>query len=106
MSNPTEQPQIATSSVEEGLDFACSLLTDALVMRGEESPNVAKQLLTELASYLQLRYVGETGLALEYLAGLGQQCAPTSQFWNQLRWVAVQLKLNEQELAALGLPNA
>jgi hypothetical protein len=102
-SSPEEK--IATSSVEAGLDFACSLISDAISKEGRAKPQKALQLLEELSSYVQLRYVGEIGLALEYLAGLGKLCDPDSfrnqQFWAQLRWVADTMKLTSEEIEKL-----
>ncbi len=109
-SSPRGAEQIATSSVEEGLDFACSLISSAVAAEGEAHPQKAQQLLRELASYVQLRYVGELLLALECLAGLGRTCNPSSfrtdQFWSQLRWVAGEMRLTTEELEKLELPNA
>ncbi len=101
--------KIATSSVEEGLDFACSLISDAIAEAGRKKPEQAVQLLQELASYVQFRYVGESGLALEYLAGLGSACAQdssrSSQFWLQLHWVASQMALTSEEKKKMGFPH-
>jgi hypothetical protein len=109
-SSPPLAEQIATSSVEEGLDFACSLLSSAMSAEGDAHPQKAQQLLRELASYMQLRYVGERLLALEHLAGLGRACNPglfrSEQFWSQLRWVAGEMRLTSEELENLELPNA
>ena len=97
------------SSVEEGLDFACSLISGAISKEGRAKPEKALQLLEELSSYVQLRYVGELGLALEYLAGLGNLCAPdlfrSRQFWSQLRWVADRMELTSGEIEKLRFPN-
>lgn len=109
--SPSSSPEekIATSSVEEGLDFACSLISDAISKEGRAKPEKALQLLQELSSYVQLRYVGELGLALEYLAGLGKLCAPdlsrSRQFWSQLRWVADKMELTSAEIEKLEFPN-
>jgi hypothetical protein len=90
MTNPLRATeQIAKSSVEEGLDFACNLLMSSLAT-GEEQPQMAQQLLKELAHYITLRYAGELLLALEYLAGLAHLCTSSpiikaQQFWSQLQ---------------------
>jgi hypothetical protein len=101
---------IDTSSPEAGLDFACNLIATALSDLGESDSSRAQVLLRGLASYLRLRYVGEVSLALEYLASLGHECNPaffcSEQFWAQVRWVAEQLEVSPQELAALNLPDA
>ena len=105
-SSPEEK--IATSSVEEGLDFACSLISDAISKEGRAKQEKALQLLEELSSYVQLRYVGELGLALEYLAGLGHQCSSTGfkapQFWSQLKWVAQKMELSATDMEELAFP--
>lgn len=107
ISPPKEQ--IATTSVEEGLDFACNLISSAIYSEAESSAEKAQQLLHELTSYIQLRYVGELLLALEYLSGLGRSCNQasfrSSQFWAQLKWVAVEMQLSTEELKTLELPN-
>ena len=106
-SSPDSLEHIATSSVNEGLDFACSLLSSAIAEEGEAHPERALSLLHELTRYIELRYVGETLLALEYLAGLGRSCNPTifrsSQFWRQLKWVASQMNLTSEETQRLDL---
>jgi hypothetical protein len=92
---------IATSSVEDGLDFACSLLSSAISAEAEVHPEKARPLLKELAQYIELRYVGETLLALEYLSSIGRTCNPETvrgtQFWRQLDWVADQMELSAEE---------
>jgi hypothetical protein len=101
---------ITTHSVEDGLDFACSLCSDAISQAGAWNPRLSQTLLSELASYVQFRYVGEVGLAFEYLVGLGLQCDPavfrSELFWQQLRWVADAMRIPEAELTKLEFPNA
>jgi len=101
--------RIAESSVEEGLDFACSLISDAISKTGSAKPEKAPALLQELSSYVQFRYVGELGLALEYLADLGNSCPAdsfrSSQFWSQLRWVAQKMELTPDEIEKLRFPH-
>jgi hypothetical protein len=100
---------IATSSVEEGLDFACSLVSGAMSKAGEGDPTEAQRLVQELTSYVQFRYVGELLLAAENLASLGRACDPeafrSKQFWLQMHWVAEQMQLSPEELAKLELRN-
>ena len=107
MTNTQPSEQIAMSSIEEGMDFACSLLSSALARKGEASPDVASLLLNELTSYIRLRYIGETLLALEYLSVLGRSCEglefSRTQFWRQLQWVASQMHLTEEDLKTVEL---
>ena len=44
--------------------------TGPISAEGKAKPEKAPQLLHELSSYVQFRYVGELELALEYLGGL------------------------------------
>jgi hypothetical protein len=101
---------IATSSVEEGLDFACNLASNAIRVAGASSPLKAQVLLQDLAMYVSLRYVGELHLAMTYLAELGKECESKEvklvQFWNQMRWLAKEMGLTEEELVELALPSA
>lgn len=98
---------IATSSCEEGLDLACNLLVQAIRRIAEDEPVHAPEVLHELAMYVQLRYVGELLLALEYLAGLGRRCRPadyrSEQFWPQLWWVAGRMQVRGEALDRLEL---
>jgi hypothetical protein len=100
---------ISTRSIEDGLDFGCNLLCSALQSRGDADPALAQALLRGLTQYLRLRYAGELGLSLEYLAGLGHQCSPENfrhaQFWSQLRWIANEMGLSGSELDDLALPS-
>lgn len=99
---------IATSSIQEGLDFACSLLSDAIAAEGRSEPAKAVQLLNELTSYIQFRYVGEEGLALESLSWLGRMCDVkafrSNQFWSQMKWLASACGFEGEDLARLELP--
>jgi hypothetical protein len=90
------------------LDFACNLLCSALGSQSDADPTRAQALLRDLTQYLVLRYAGELGLSLEYLAGLGHQCAlgeyRYAQFWSQLRWIANEIGLADSDLNSLALP--
>ncbi len=101
---------IATSSVEDGLDFACSLLSSAISVEAEVHPEKAQPLLKELTQYIEFRYVGETLLALEYLSSIGQTCnlepVRGRQFWRQLGWVADQMELSTEERQRVELKDA
>lgn len=100
---------ISTSSIQEGLDFACSLLSDAIATEGRSEPAKAVQLLNELTSYIRFRYFGEEGLALESLSWLGRMCDAgafqSNQFWSQMRWLASACGLEDEDLARLELPS-
>ena len=90
------QPQrIATSSIEEALDFAASLLTAGIHAKAQASPSTCAELVNGLANYMQLRYVGELGLAWEELVALARVCAAGgyrhAQFWDQVGWLAVEM---------------
>lgn len=104
----SEIDAIATSSIREGLDFACSLLSSALAAAGRLNPENAVSLLNELTNYIQLRYVGEEELAIDSLSWLGRSCDATSfrsnQFWSQIKWVASAMNLDGEDLARLELP--
>jgi hypothetical protein len=101
--------KISTTSVEEGLDFACSLLSSAIHAEAESAPTKACSLLQGLTRYVELRYVGELLLALECLADLGRSCnqenARSMQFWKQLHWIAEHMQLSSDEFEGIGLPN-
>jgi hypothetical protein len=85
------EPEIATSSVEDGLDFACSLIVDTIIAYSEAHPERAKEMLRILASYVRLRYVGETGLALEYLTDIGTEVKGGLHFARQIEWIEQQM---------------
>lgn len=99
---------IATTSVGEGLDFACSLVSTAISRAGNAKPESRGELLNALTAYIQFRYVGEDGLALDQLSWLGHRCAPadfqSDQFWSQLKWVTVAMDFEGEDLASLELP--
>jgi hypothetical protein len=103
-----EMNVIATSSIHDGLDFACSLLSSAIAAAGQSEPAKAVLLLNELTSYIQFRYVGEEGLALENLSWLGRMCDVrlfrSNQFWLQMKWLALEFKLEGDDFARLELP--
>jgi hypothetical protein len=101
--------RIATASVEEGLDFACNLIAFAIVDESGTRPEAAPLLLSILATYVRLRYVGEPEEALEQLATLANSLScpyPRTQFWSQLRWIAGRLDLPPDKQRELEIPNA
>ena len=101
MSESASHPGIATSSVEEGLDFACNLLVGALESVAASNSSDARRTLSSLAHYLSLRYAGELGLAFEELAGLAGDLAPhmskSEQLQDQLRWLRNSLQLKSPD---------
>jgi hypothetical protein len=96
---------ISITSIGEGLDFACSLASTAIARAGESSPENCGELLNALTAYIQFRYVGEEGLAIEQLAWLGHRCDAaefrSEQFWSQMKWVAAAMGLYGDDLAVL-----
>ncbi|HEX3359180.1 MAG TPA: hypothetical protein VHS31_19530 [Tepidisphaeraceae bacterium] len=93
-SNPTPSisPSISTRSVEDGLDFACNLLADALVISSSYKPESSATLLGLLANYISFRYCGEEGLALENLMTIAEELKRSekvrwAQFWQQIQWL-------------------
>lgn len=98
---------ISTESIEEGLDFACSLISDRIIEKGEEVPEQANQLLCLLANYNQFRYVGEPLLALHNLVDIGGFCGEFSnelQYWEQLKWIVLEMDLTKEEYEIIGIP--
>jgi hypothetical protein len=101
-SGDTTKMKLATSSPEEGLDFACHLIATALSTEADSHPERACRILRTFSQYVEFRYVGELELAAEYLCDLGREISPVAsfqrqQFWHQLQWVAVRLGLPAQE---------
>ncbi len=93
---------IATTSIGEGLDFACNLVSVSLSEVARQKPNLMKELLHYLTSYIVYRYAGEEELALECLKLLGEYTNNTplfqqKQFWAQLIWVAEQMDVSKVE---------
>ena len=86
---------IVTSSIEEGLDFACSMLVDALQAASGGNANDAPGILSSLAQYVRFRYVGELRLAFEELSGLAADIRShlheTEPFDDQMRWLQESL---------------
>jgi hypothetical protein len=83
---------IATSSVEEGLDFSLNLIAGAVAIAGGRNPELAQSLLRQISEFISLRYAGELELALEYLEGIYEE-VPTDiefrreQFKKQIEWL-------------------
>jgi hypothetical protein len=101
-------PEIVTASVEEGLDFAASLIAGPIEAKADANPNAAPALVKSLSRYVEWRYHSEYQLALEMLADLGSMCikelrAP-DQFWQQISWLAKRMELSAEEVDGLGIP--
>ena len=106
-------PSITITSPDEGLDFGCHLLTDAITDKGNTSPDNAVKLLQMLSSFIQFRYVGETALALEELIAIGVICSDseftfmdkdTSRlFWAQIIWVGSKVTLSKESSKTLSM---
>jgi hypothetical protein len=104
---------ITKESINEGLDFACHLSTDAILDKGNSSPDKALELLQMLSSFIQYRYVGETLLALEELIAIGLLCSDkkfsfmdketTNLFWSQIKWIVSRMDLSKEKIKALGI---
>lgn len=58
---------IATSSVEEGLDFALNLIAGATATAGEQDSDIAQAMLRQMSQIISLRNAGELRLAVEQL---------------------------------------
>jgi hypothetical protein len=87
--------QIATSSVEDALDFACNLLVAPIQRLAKDRPDEAPAALMSLSQYIEFRYVGELMLAFEELAALGAdvgaRVALPEQFRAQVLWLRGEL---------------
>jgi len=103
-SDSTIKMKLATTSPEAGLDFACNLVAMALSREADSHPERACVILRTFTQYVEFRYVGELGLAAEYLADLGREISPATSFerqhfWLQMQWVAQSMGLPIQEYA-------
>src|SRR5690349_13109936 len=100
--------RMATSSVNDGLDFGCQLLQQRVSDYGRLHPDRAVNLLTTLCFYVETRYVGEPFLALEALTRLAHEVDysgdAAEQFWAQVRWLADAMQLPDHERDELKLP--
>lgn len=87
---------IATSSLEEGLDFACNLLAHGLGEAARRNPSEASAMLTRLTQYISLRYAGELRLACEYAESLAELIPEDvefrrGQFEAQVAWLKKEM---------------
>ena len=102
---PTPPPiQVATSTPEDGLDFAASLLCGGIQAQVATEPKDGPSIAASLAQYIQFRYVSELGLAWEELIAIGDACKSggfqRDQFWLQLHWTGQQLGLPELDFVS------
>ena len=106
-------PSMTIASPDEGLDFGCHLLTDAISDQGNASSDNAVKLLQMLSSFIQFPYVGETGLALDELIAIGVICSDSeftfmdkdtsNLFWAQITWIASKVSLSKESSKTLSL---
>ena len=87
---------IATSSVEEGLDFGFNLLVGPAADGGRDDGVLAQRLLLLIESFVHPRYAGEPEVALYALEDL-VDCVPLKyqrnreQIEAQMNWLREQL---------------
>lgn len=87
---------IATSSVEEGLDFGFNLLVGPAAEGGRNDEVLAQKLLSLIESFVHPRYAGEPEIALDALEEL-EGCVPLryqrnrDQIAAQMAWLREQL---------------
>jgi len=86
---------IATSSVEEGLDFGFNLLVGPAADGGQDDGVLAQRLLVLVQNFVHPRYAGEPELALDALEELAD-CVPLKHQLNrdqvdaQMAWLRAQ----------------
>ncbi|HVH18189.1 MAG TPA: hypothetical protein VNF72_07810 [Myxococcota bacterium] len=88
----SEANQIATSSIEEALDFAFNLLMGPIAATGRANPQLAVELLEQIENFVHPRYVGELEIALEYIEHFAslvrrERLHHRDQFARQLEWL-------------------
>ena len=92
---------IATSSVEDGLDFGFNLLVGPAADAGRGDGVLAQRLLSLIESFVHLRYAGEPEIALSALEEL-VNCVPLEHRRNQDQIAAQMVWLREQFSRNLG----
>lgn len=94
--------QIAISSPQEGLDYACQLIASGSRAWALKNPETAPSMYQKLAGYVEFRYNNELELALGCLVKLGRACPPdcfqSEVFWRQIRWVAQECKVRDPDI--------
>lgn len=92
---------IATSSVEEGLDFGFNLLIGPAADAGRGDGVLAQRLLSLIESFVHPRYAGEPEIALDALEEL-VDCVPLKHQRNQDQIATQMVWLREQFPRDLG----
>ena len=88
--------RIATSSIEEGLDFAFNLLVGQIEAAGRENPQLAVELLSKITNFVHPRYAGEPEVAFDAIEDLMSTMSSNnlqnrSQVERQLAWLREQI---------------
>lgn len=88
---------IATSSIEEGLDFGFNLLIGSAAEAGKARPELATRLLMANQNFVHPRYAGESEIALQFLEELAELIPDESrhnlaQVELQLEWLREQFR--------------
>lgn len=87
---------IATSSVDEGLDFGFNLVVGPAADGGRDDGVLAQRLLSLIENFVHPRYAGEPAIALSALEEL-VDCVPLkyqqnrAQIEKQMAWLREQL---------------
>ncbi|MEN8637311.1 hypothetical protein ABFV74_16505 [Pseudoalteromonas distincta] len=88
---------IATSSIEEALDFAFNLVMPILCETGDRDKNQAPKLLRQVSDFVSLRYAGELVLAFEWLQNFEDLHSlefpdRENQFKKQMNWLENEIE--------------
>jgi hypothetical protein len=92
---------IATSSIEEGLDFGFNLLVGPAADGGRDDGVLAQRLLSLIENFVHPRYAGESEVALDALEEL-VDCVPLKYQRNRDQIEAQMVWLREQLPRGLG----
>jgi hypothetical protein len=84
---------IATSSIHQGLDFACSLLSNAIAAAGQSEPARPCPSSTSLQARFSFDNSAKKARIREPLVA-----------WTQMKWLASACGFEGDDLARLGLP--
>jgi hypothetical protein len=91
---------IATNSIEEGLDFAFNLLVGPAAESGRAKPELGPQLLSVIQAFVRPRYAGEPEIALDSLEHLAELIPVEyqrnwAQVTGQLAWLREQIPMDQ-----------